>query len=188
MGDLLRRPLAELDACKSAAPLDGRRESLILFVFLLHRNKTALIIYLLNTEDFVRIPWRFPSRVTLPSNTTEHYEGNRRITRIEKVWNGLKGKLKENQPESIKCFGRDVAHVWLGFSFSLILLEHHVGQISFSATKTCIFSQSTLYEITHKMRAVKKLDEDAVEVCSHDGCLYHFLNYSVWPCDGANMF
>lgn len=33
MGDLLRRPLAELDACKSAAPLDGRRESLILFVF-----------------------------------------------------------------------------------------------------------------------------------------------------------
>lgn len=188
MGDLLRRPLAELDACKSAAPLDGGGKAWSCLSFLLHRNKTALIVYLLNTEDFVRIPWRFPSRITLPSNTTEHYERNRRITRIEKVWNGLKGKLKENQPESIKCFGRDVAHMWLGFSFSLILLEHHVGQISFSATKTGIFSQSTLYEITHKMRAVKKLDEDAVEVCSHDGCFYHFLNYSVWPCDGANMF
>lgn len=43
---------------------------------------------------------------------------------------------------------------------------------------------------TNKVGAVKKLDGDVgdvVELSSHDGCFYHFLNYSFWPCSGTNV-
>lgn len=39
-------------------------------------------------------------------------------------------------------------------------------------------------QTTNKTRAVENLDghvEDVVELSSHDGCFYHFLNYSFWP-------
>lgn len=29
--------------------------------------------------------------------------------------------------------------------------------------------------------------EDVVELGSHDGCFYHFRNYSLWPRSGANV-
>lgn len=71
VSDVFKVAPADEKSLKSTASLEGRG-SFILFVFLLHRNKSVLIIYLLNTEDFVRTPRGLPEPIVLPSNSGGH--------------------------------------------------------------------------------------------------------------------
>lgn len=59
-----------------------------------------------------------------------------------------------------------------------------VPQTLESSKKAAVFMRSLT---THKMWAVKKLDQNVAELSSHDGCFYHFLNYSFWPSGDADI-
>lgn len=151
--------------------------------------------------DFVGIPWRFSTLpIILPHRKTWClvHEAWSFMSKAGEQWRWSVKRIKEkiwteNQCGNIIQYISLVLCIWIRFYSSFIWLEHHVErkQISCIATEAGVFWEGRLMrsQTSYKMWAVKKLDEDVMQLSSHDGYLYHFLNYSLWPSDGAdNLF